>query len=122
MGRPKGEGGRSKARPSSSSLAASLLPTSTATVGFGGYLGSSRVDSSLTSEDAIPCLDIDSEVEQHLKRLARKDPTTKLKALTALSTLLKEKPGKDVVPIIPQWKRFSSVSEVIDGSVVVLPV
>lgn len=38
------------------SLAASLLPTSTATVGFGGYLGSSRVDSSLTSEDAIPCL------------------------------------------------------------------
>ncbi|KAK7842227.1 e3 ubiquitin-protein ligase listerin [Quercus suber] len=105
MGRQKGEGGKGKARPSSSSLAASLLPTgSTATVGFGGYVGSSRLDSSsLATEDSVPFLDIDGEVAQHLKRLGRKDSTTKLKALASLSVLLKQKSGKDIVPIIPQW-------------------
>ncbi|MBA0730942.1 hypothetical protein Golax_022593 [Gossypium laxum] len=107
MGRQKGDGARSKARPSSSSLAASLLPSSSAaaaaSVGFGGYVGSSRLDSSLSTEDSNPLLDIDSEVAQHLKRLARKDPTTKLKALASLSTLLKQKSGKEIVPIIPQW-------------------
>ncbi|PON41842.1 Vacuolar protein sorting-associated protein [Parasponia andersonii] len=104
MGRQKGEGARSKARPSSSSLAASLLPSgSTAAVGFGGYVGSSRLDSSLAGDDAVPYLDIDSEVAVHLKRLSRKDPTTKLKALASLSALLKEKSRKDIVTIIPQW-------------------
>ncbi|XVF20393.1 hypothetical protein REPUB_Repub11eG0194700 [Reevesia pubescens] len=105
MGRQKGEGARSKARPSSSSLAASLLPSSSAAaaVGFGGFVGSSRLDSSLSTEDSIPFLDIDSEVAQHLKRLARKDPTTKLKALASLSALLKQKSAKEIVPIIPQW-------------------
>ncbi|KAK8683673.1 hypothetical protein V6N13_039726 [Hibiscus sabdariffa] len=105
MGRQKGDGARSKARPSSSSLAASLLPSSSAAaaVGFGGYVGSSRLDSTLSTEDANPLLDIDSEVAQHLKRLARKDPTTKLKALASLSALLKQKSGKEIVPIIPQW-------------------
>ncbi|KAK8596571.1 hypothetical protein V6N12_065056 [Hibiscus sabdariffa] len=105
MGRQKGDGARSKARPSSSSLAASLLPSSSAAaaVGFGGYVGSSRLDSTLPTEVSNPLLDIDSEVAQHLKRLARKDPTTKLKALASLSSLLKQKSGKEIVPIIPQW-------------------
>ncbi|XP_057483183.1 E3 ubiquitin-protein ligase listerin-like isoform X2 [Actinidia eriantha] len=103
MGRPKGDGNRSKARPSSSSLAASLLPSGTAAVGFGGYVGSSRVESSLSSDDASPFLDIDGEVVQHLKRLARKDPTTKIKALTSLSMILKQKSSKEILPIIPQW-------------------
>lgn len=104
MGKQKGEGGKGKSRPSSSSLAASLLPTgSTATVGFGGYVGGSRLDSSLAGDDSMPFPDIDGEVAQHLKRLGRKDPTTKLKALQTLSVLLKEKPGKDIVAIIPQW-------------------
>nr|GMD73231.1 E3 ubiquitin-protein ligase listerin [Ipomoea batatas] len=103
MGRPKGDGARSKSRPSSSSLAASLLPQGATTVGFGGFVGSSRVESSLPSEDAAPFLDVDSELAQHLKRLARKDPTTKLKALTSLSQLFKQKTAKEIVPIIPQW-------------------
>ncbi|XP_065847176.1 E3 ubiquitin-protein ligase listerin [Euphorbia lathyris] len=102
MGRQKGE--RSKSRPSSSSLAAALLPSSSAAaVGFGGYVGSSRLDTSLSSEESSLFLDVDSEVALHLKRLARKDPTTKLKALQALSVLFKQKSGKDLVPIIPQW-------------------
>uniref|UniRef100_A0A2P2LM22 E3 ubiquitin-protein ligase listerin n=1 Tax=Rhizophora mucronata TaxID=61149 RepID=A0A2P2LM22_RHIMU len=60
MGKQKGEagGGKSKARPSSSSLAASLLPSSgsVATAGFGGYVGSSRLDTSLAGDDAVPFL------------------------------------------------------------------
>ncbi|KAK4274883.1 hypothetical protein QN277_018048 [Acacia crassicarpa] len=104
MGRPKGEGGRSKARPSSSSLAASLVPSgSSVTMGFGGYVGSSRFDSSISSDDSLPVADVDSEMAVHLKRLARKDPTTKLKALASLSDLLKQKSAKDIVPIVPQW-------------------
>ncbi|MCD9639551.1 hypothetical protein HAX54_024167 [Datura stramonium] len=105
MGRPKGDGARSKSRPSSSSLAASLLPQGSTPVGFGGYMGCSRVDSSLSTEDSPPFLDIDSEVAQHLKRLARKDPITKLKALASLSQLFQQKTAKEIIPIIPQWKQ-----------------
>ncbi|XP_042375339.1 E3 ubiquitin-protein ligase listerin-like isoform X2 [Zingiber officinale] len=103
MGKPKGDGARSKSRPSSSSSAASLLPSGVSTVGFGGYLGSSRVDSSSLAEDSVAFLDVDSEMTQHLKRLGRKDPTTKLKALTTLAVLFKEKPTEELVQIIPQW-------------------
>ncbi|KAI3810702.1 hypothetical protein L1987_20324 [Smallanthus sonchifolius] len=106
MGRQKGEATRSKARPSSSSLAASLLPSGATVVGFGGYVGSSRLDTCIpttSSDTSSSLLDIDGELAQHLKRLSRKDPTTKLKALTTLSTLLKDKSAKDVSPIIPQW-------------------
>nr|XP_043619247.1 E3 ubiquitin-protein ligase listerin [Erigeron canadensis] len=105
MGKQKGEAARTKARPSSSGFAASLIPSSSggaAAFGFGGYVGSSRLsDSSLST---IPdALDIDGELAQHVKRLARKDPTTKVKALATLSALLKDKSAKDVLPIIPQW-------------------
>ncbi|KAL0370829.1 UNVERIFIED_CONTAM: E3 ubiquitin-protein ligase listerin [Sesamum angustifolium] len=104
MGRAKGEAARAKSRPSSSSMAASLLPSGVTAVGFGGYVGSSRVDSSLASApDASPFLDIDGEVAQHLKRLSRKDPTTKLKALASLSQLIKQKSAKEIAKIIPQW-------------------
>ncbi|KAL1217589.1 E3 ubiquitin-protein ligase listerin [Cardamine amara subsp. amara] len=105
MGKPKGDAARSKARPSSSSLAASLLPSGSAAtaVGFGGYIGSSRFETSLSNEDSASLLDLDSEVSQHLQRLSRKDPTTKIKALTSLSELVKQKKGKELLPIIPQW-------------------
>ncbi|TKY56572.1 E3 ubiquitin-protein ligase listerin [Spatholobus suberectus] len=105
MGRQKGEGARSKSRPSSSSLAASLLPSGSAAaaVGFGGFVGSSRLDPPSSSEDSLPFADVDSEIAVHLKRLGRKDPTTKLKALAALSMLLQQKSAKENVLVVPQW-------------------
>ncbi|KAI4305367.1 hypothetical protein L6164_028737 [Bauhinia variegata] len=104
MGRQKGDGARSKGRPSSSSLAASLLPSgSTSSFGFGGYVGNSRLDSATSSDEPVPFADVDSEMAVHLKRLSRKDPITKLKALASLSVLLKEKSAKDIVLILPQW-------------------
>ncbi|PNY15405.1 E3 ubiquitin-protein ligase/listerin-like protein [Trifolium pratense] len=116
MGRQKGEGARTKARPSSSSLAASLLssaPSSAAaaSVGFGGFVGSSRLDPSPSTEDSLPLADVDGEIAVHLKRLGRKDSTTKLKALSALSSLLQQKSAKEIVPIIPQWVSFPSYEE-----------
>ncbi|XP_057789666.1 E3 ubiquitin-protein ligase listerin [Salvia miltiorrhiza] len=104
MGRAKGDAARTKSRPSSSSMAASLLPSGATAVGFGGYVGSSRVDSSIASTpDATPVSDIDGDLALHLKRLSRKDPTTKLKALTSLSQLMEEKSTKELIIIIPQW-------------------
>ncbi|KAG0481136.1 hypothetical protein HPP92_011994 [Vanilla planifolia] len=103
MGRQKGEGGRGKNRASSSSFAASLVPAGVSSVGFGGYLGSSRIEHSSTAEESPSNLGVDSELAQHLKRLGRKDPTTKVKALMALCVLLKEKPGEEIVHILPLW-------------------
>lgn len=104
MGRSKAEAARSKSRPSSSSEAASLLPSGAATMGFGGYVGNSRVDSSLTStSDGSTFLDIDALLAVQLKRLSRKDPTTKLKALSSLSRLIAHKTVVEIVAIIPQW-------------------
>ncbi|KAM7257486.1 hypothetical protein ACFE04_013227 [Oxalis oulophora] len=103
MGRSKGEGGRTKSRPSSSSLAAASLlasdQASAATLGFGGYVGTSRFQ----TLNAAPFSELDSEMAQHLKRLARKDYNTKLKALAAISSLLKDKPAKEFLSFIPQW-------------------
>lgn len=103
MGKQKGEGLRSKNRPSSSSLAASLVPVGASSIGFGGYLGNSKIESSSSREEYPSFLNVDNEVAQHLKRLARKDPITKVKALTALSSLFKQKSSEDLVQIVPQW-------------------
>ncbi|KAK1272073.1 E3 ubiquitin-protein ligase listerin [Acorus gramineus] len=103
MGKSKGAE-RSKTRPSSSSLAASLLPTGTSAIGFGGYVGSSRLDASASpAEVAVPATDVDGEMAQHLKRLGRKDPQTKLKALSSLSLLFKQRSVEETVQIVPQW-------------------
>ncbi|XBH75084.1 hypothetical protein VPH35_101901 [Triticum aestivum] len=107
--------GKSKGRASSSGLAASLLPdaqgAAVPAVGFGGYHGASRVDPAalhlLPSDDPdaparLPP-DVDAQVLQHLRRLGRKDPTTKLKALSTLSVLFAQQPADQVVQIVPQW-------------------
>ncbi|KAL6642217.1 hypothetical protein ACP70R_020398 [Stipagrostis hirtigluma subsp. patula] len=101
--------GKQKGRASSSGLAASLLPHAQGalpTVGFGGYHGASRVEQAAPSDPDAPVRptpDVDAEVLQHLKRLGRKDPTTKLKALSTLSILFAHKSGEEIVQIVPQW-------------------
>ncbi|KAL3679930.1 hypothetical protein R1sor_022886 [Riccia sorocarpa] len=103
MGRNKGDPARSKARPSSSSFAASLLQTPVPTaVGFGGYVGSARVDTG-SSADGDLLMDVDGEASLHLKRLSKKDSTTKLKALTALTSLFKERSSAELSALLPSW-------------------
>nr|CAB3490866.1 unnamed protein product [Digitaria exilis] len=101
--------GKKKGRASSSGMAASLVPHAQGavpTVGFGGFHGAVRVEPAAPSDPSDPIRltpDVDGEVLQNLKRLGRKDPTTKLKALSALSILFAQKPGEEVVQIVPQW-------------------
>ncbi|KAJ1274115.1 hypothetical protein BS78_05G038000 [Paspalum vaginatum] len=103
MGKQKG------GRASSSGMAASLVPHAQGnvpTVGFGGYHGAVRVEPAATSDPDAPIRltpDVDGEVLQNLKRLGRKDPTTKLKALSTLSILFGQKTSEEVVQIVPQW-------------------
>ncbi|GLJ37723.1 hypothetical protein SUGI_0766400 [Cryptomeria japonica] len=102
MGKQKGDGSRSKNRPSNSNFAASLLQSGAASVGFGGYVGSSRIDTTLTKESNT-LLDVDGEVAQHLRRLSKKDPVTKIKALTSLSSLFRQCSASDLCQLVPQW-------------------
>ncbi|KAL6564869.1 hypothetical protein OROMI_016319 [Orobanche minor] len=101
MGRAKAERRGSKNQVS---LAASLLPSCATAVGFGGYVGDSPVNCLLAStSNAAPFTDIGGEVAHHLKRLSRKGPTSKLKALASLCRLIKQKTAKEIAIIIPQW-------------------
>lgn len=104
MGKAKGDPARSKTRPSSSSLAASLVqsPGPVPFGGFGGYVGSSRVDAA-PGVDGDVLLDVDGEAALHLRRLSKKDPTTKLKALSALRTFFQEHPGNALASLVPAW-------------------
>ncbi|KAE8816024.1 E3 ubiquitin-protein ligase listerin [Hordeum vulgare] len=112
--------GKSKGQASSSGLAASLLPEALGpavpALGFGCYHGTSRVDPAalhlLPSDDpdapAHAPPDVDAQLLQHLRRLGRKDHTTKLKALSTLSVLFAQQPADQVVQIVPQWYLLSS--------------
>lgn len=103
MGRQKGDPNRSKSRPSSSSTAASLLLNSrTSAVGFGGYVGNSRIEvagAQVKDHDT----EVDGEASLHLRRLSKKDPITRVKALEALGILFKERPANELRQLIPNW-------------------
>uniref|UniRef100_A0A7I4A3R4 E3 ubiquitin-protein ligase listerin n=1 Tax=Physcomitrium patens TaxID=3218 RepID=A0A7I4A3R4_PHYPA len=100
MGREKGGSSRNKSRPSSSSFAAAQVRA--APVGFGGYVGSSLVDSTFSGERETS-QDLDGEAALHLKRLSKRDPTTKLKALVALRAIFKEHSVDELSAILPSW-------------------
>eukprot|EP00250_Pteridium_aquilinum_P021475 c25138_g1_i1 orf=481-6414(-) len=103
MGRQKGDPNRNKNRPSSSSAAASLVQSSKAlSVGFGGYVGSSRVDASDIQEKDYQW-DVDGEATLHLRRLSKKDSTTRVKALKALIVIFKERPANELCQLLPNW-------------------
>ncbi|KAH9309396.1 hypothetical protein KI387_037307 [Taxus chinensis] len=85
-----------------SSSAASLLQSGATGIGFGGYVGSSRIDTTLTKESNA-LLDVNGEVAQHLRRLSKKDPVTKIKALTSLGILFRQNAASDLYHIVPQW-------------------
>ncbi|EFJ32099.1 hypothetical protein SELMODRAFT_439982 [Selaginella moellendorffii] len=99
MGRTKGDGARGKGRPSSSSLAAALSQGN-ASAGFGGYVGSARIDAGPSEETYAS---IDGETAANLRRLSKKDPITKIKALAALTAFFQERPAAEVLPVLPSW-------------------
>ncbi|KAI5061228.1 hypothetical protein GOP47_0023733 [Adiantum capillus-veneris] len=83
--------------------AASLLQSSRAiAVGFGGYVGSSRVDGPDSQDNDQPW-DVDGEAAIHLRRLSKKDFTTRVKALKALITFFRERPATELCQLLPNW-------------------
>ncbi|KAI4962660.1 hypothetical protein ZWY2020_028360 [Hordeum vulgare] len=101
-----------KGRASSSGLAASLLPDAqgpAAPPSDSGLPRRLRVDPPPctcyppTTTPGPRAPDVDAQLLQHLRRLGRKDPTTKLKALSSLSVLFAQQPADQVVQIVPQW-------------------
>ncbi|KAG0592544.1 hypothetical protein KC19_1G261500 [Ceratodon purpureus] len=101
MGREKGASARGKSRPTSSSSLAAAHPGGIP-LGFGGYVGSSLIETTVSAEREVS-QDVDGEAALHLKRLSKRDPTTKLKALAALRTLFKEHSVTELDAILLSW-------------------
>lgn len=73
--------------------------------GFGAnYFGSlSPARGPSEGEEGHISGNVDSEMSQHLRRLSKRDPTTKLKALRALRELVEGKDPAEVAPVLPAW-------------------
>ncbi|CAH1799497.1 unnamed protein product [Owenia fusiformis] len=95
-------------KPSSSSRAAEQLTTpggATGFVGFGALSGDlGYVPTAQGSDEADS--NVDADFRMVLRKLAKKDATTKLKALQEFSTLCKEKETDIVLGALPFWPRL----------------
>ncbi|WAR08242.1 LTN1-like protein [Mya arenaria] len=105
-------------RPSSSSQAAELLSASgnapTGFVGFGQAPKYVPVSSSLDDMDSS----LDSDFRLVLRKLTKKDTTTKIRALQELSSLCKEKSEENLKAVLPFWPRmFNKMAIDIDHRV-----
>ncbi|KAK9814763.1 hypothetical protein WJX72_011133 [[Myrmecia] bisecta] len=102
----------------SSAKAADLLsaapPRAAGAFGFGGFSGSRPIDtvrsssaSELSGDAGAPEVaissDLNAEIAQHLRRLSKRDRTTKLKALQGLNALLAERSIADLTATLPAW-------------------
>ncbi|VDI80484.1 Hypothetical predicted protein, partial [Mytilus galloprovincialis] len=105
-------------RPSSSSQAAQLLVTTgTAATGFIGFSGSpGYVPASQVFDDIDNTLDADFRLV--LRKLTKKDSTTKVKALQEFSVLCEEKDIEHLKAVLPFWPRiYNKVALDIDHKV-----
>ncbi|ESO83676.1 hypothetical protein LOTGIDRAFT_133152, partial [Lottia gigantea] len=106
MAAPKKGSNRVKGnlKPSSSSQAALLMGQSTGFIGFGGQSSPSFVPLSSMLEDVDSSLDAD--VRLVLRKLSKKDSTTKIKALQELSDLSQQKDTEVLKSMLPFWPRL----------------
>lgn len=76
--------------------------------GGGGGTAAAAPAASLTSaspegDDDYDLSAVDGEFVQHLQRLSKRDPTTRLKALQALRSLAGTKATEDIQALLPAW-------------------
>ncbi|KAL3881947.1 hypothetical protein ACJMK2_028330 [Sinanodonta woodiana] len=95
-------------RPSSSSQAAQLLSSGNSIpsgfIGFGMLTGTPAfVPVSQSFDDIDSSLDADFRLV--LRKLTKRDPTTKIKALQEFSSLCKEKDNQVLKAVLPYWPR-----------------
>ncbi|KAK3261839.1 hypothetical protein CYMTET_29275 [Cymbomonas tetramitiformis] len=132
MGRDKNQGSSRGKNVASSSRAADTLQATGASssafvVGFGGFSGSHAIEPTAfgsatpaSSMNASAGLEgnaeaslagLDGEAALHLKRLSKRDPVTKIKALQALQKLIQERQPVEVETLILPWAQvFSRVA------------
>ncbi|KAK9844274.1 hypothetical protein WJX74_000343 [Apatococcus lobatus] len=115
------QGDRNKGTKASSAKAAQLLGNAAAAqpvaVGFGGFAGSKQVAEAPTTLQDVPSSSIsnlstdaqaaiDSETLLHLKRLSKRDSTTKHKALQALRSIIPNRDASEWEAICPAWAKL----------------
>ncbi|XP_014677564.1 PREDICTED: E3 ubiquitin-protein ligase listerin-like [Priapulus caudatus] len=95
-------------RPSSSGRAAELLSAGGATVGFVGFQALSGdlgyVPTGGAAEDVGST--VDSDFRMVMRKTAKRDVTTKIKALQEFAELCREKSEEDVKGALPFWPRI----------------
>ncbi|CAG9858317.1 unnamed protein product [Phyllotreta striolata] len=99
---------KNNARPSNSGRSAELLGTSMPQfVGFSG-VKDSAFGFSLSNPDEIET-SLDPNIQVILKKIAKKDSTTKIKGLQEFAELVKESEVDIVKSILPVWPRFYNI-------------
>ncbi|XP_064473066.1 E3 ubiquitin-protein ligase listerin-like [Ornithodoros turicata] len=110
MGGPKkGQRTKGNARPSSSGRSAELLSASgtglTGFVGFGGLAGDYVPPTGQHTGDDVDA-SVDSDFRLVLRKLTKRDNTTRLKALQELVDVIREKDADAVKGALPFWPRL----------------
>ncbi|EEC09590.1 conserved hypothetical protein [Ixodes scapularis] len=112
-GNKKGQRTKGNARPSSSGRSAQLLSASGAAglsgfVGFGALSGDCPAYIPPTGQHVVDDVDatVDSDFRIVMRKLTKRDQTTRLKALQELLDLVKEKDTELVKGALPFWPRL----------------
>lgn len=112
-GNKKGQRTKGNARPSSSGRSAQVLSASGAAglsgfVGFGALSGDCPAYIPPTGQHVVDDVDatVDSDFRIVMRKLTKRDQTTRLKALQELLELLKEKDAELVKGALPFWPRL----------------
>ncbi|XP_076444404.1 E3 ubiquitin-protein ligase listerin-like isoform X2 [Babylonia areolata] len=119
---PGSKGNRTKGnvKPSSSSRAAELLSQSGTTgfVGFGSVGGAQAYVPASQAFDDVDSGCLDSDFRVVLRKLTKRDATTKIKTLGEFSTLCKEKDDSTLQAVLPFWPRlFNKLAIDVDPKV-----
>ena len=91
---------RSKTKPSSSAHAAELLGSAVSTASGNVF---AQISAAYTGQSVEAYNGEDSELVVSLRKLLKKDSTTKLKALRDIQSIFTSREASVVVEALPQW-------------------
>merc|ERR1712071_548739 len=105
----KGQRTKGNARPSSSGRSAELLGTTTGFIGFSGvpegsYVPAVNVASHFPNDDAE--LGISADFRMTLRKMGKKDATTKIKALQEFTEYCEQSPIDVLKSVLTFWPRL----------------
>lgn len=113
---------KDNAKPSSSARAAELMQqVSNSFVGFGlnsGHLLTTPIGAGMLLDDAFDA-SLDGDLKMSLRKLSKKDPLTKSKALDELKSLIELKSTDDCVAILPYWSKSFTKLALVSQSYII---